>query len=371
MDHIILPSGHGTHLNIPYLGQENIQLSYDFLGFEEFPQRKGFNLITLRRNQGATDPTEQASIFQSWCFFGLLVEFFKTFDITFTIDDFLDYREENTIYLSTKNLPSLSRRLEATTYALSTDERAKIYCRVKPLLVTAGHAVRRLAKDTASPTWQIVHFSALTLGEYLENWVKFFLQSSDPTPNPWFGRSALTPQLMDEAGWCPSLTAALLDQEVDQSSIYYLSRIGQGYNSKDHATCSMNHCAFDKLNEGTYRTKHADDCPGSEECSETVLDSSMWILLTDIVEAGQVPLLTILAQNHNGKPNIKVTTSEKCPSRSDLDSVRKGSPRIDRTALSGVKPYVCISHVWSEYVPYSYCVTRFSTLKFDIRNSSD
>ena len=348
MDHIALPNSHGTHLHVPYLAQEIPELSYDYLGFGEFPQRKGFNFTTLQRNHGANNPVEHATIFQSWCFCGLIVEFFKAFGLALTIEDFLVCRKESAIYLSTQSLPSLSRDLEAMTYVLSIDERAKIYRIVKPLLVTMSHAARRLADDTASSTWQIVCLSILSVGEYLENMVKFFLQSSDPTPSPWFGRSTLALQLMNEAGWCPSLSAALLDQEVEQSSIYYLSRIQNHYNSKNHASCPANYCVLDKLDHKTYRTRHAEDCRGLRECSNILLDSPTWILLTDIVEAGQIPLLTVLVQDGNYEPKIKVTTSEESFSPSGLDSLQAKGPEKDGTPLPEIKPYVCISHVWSE-----------------------
>ena len=78
MDHIPLPSTESiAHLDVPYLGDARPNLKYDSLGFDHFPDRKGFIEHSLTRvDGGKTSLEEHACMLQSWCFFGLMIEVF-------------------------------------------------------------------------------------------------------------------------------------------------------------------------------------------------------------------------------------------------------------------------------------------------------
>ena len=119
MDHLPLPSNHNPPLNVPYLAQRNPEFSYDSLGFRGFPERKGIQSQSFRLGHSASDFTEHAAIFQSWCFFGLII-------------DFLSHQENGTTHLTTHRLPRLAYSMETMTRDMHTSQRADIYCKVKP-----------------------------------------------------------------------------------------------------------------------------------------------------------------------------------------------------------------------------------------------
>lgn len=349
MDHIPLPTKNRLHVKVPFLAQAHPDLLYDYLGFREFPQRKNFNVGILLRDHASTIFTKHAAIFQSWCFFGLAIELFAAVKIKVTIEDFVQPLENGGMRLTTHHLPSLSRQTEVMTRNMPFNERAEVLCIVKPQVVTAGNVVRRVSSEIGNSTWHAVHLSALMLGEYLTSMMRFFLQVDDDTPNPWFGRSTLAPQLMDEAGWCPSLSRSLVDQEVEQSFIYYLSRMHKRNTAQTHLCCTSTYCVLDKLDHEKYETKHAGDCRGLEQCSTMILDHPEWNSLTNIVEEHQTPILTVVEGAHPPEIKIIVTSSDRHTVSSGLDN-HGGSPH-------GAQPYVCISHVWSEYVPLLVAVT--------------
>ena len=185
MDHLPLPSNHRPHLNVPYLAQRNPELSYDGMGFRGFPERKGIKSQSIGLGHGASDFAEHAAIFQSWCFFGLIIDFFQAVGLEVVIGDFLTHQENVATHLTTHRLPRLAHSMEIMTRDMHMSQQADIYCKVKPCLVTASIAVRQLAQGKVDdPTWHVVHLSVLILGEYLTNITTCFLQCTDPTPSP-------------------------------------------------------------------------------------------------------------------------------------------------------------------------------------------
>ena len=349
MDHLPLPRNHHPHLLVPYLAQRSPDLSYDSLGFTGFPERKGVKSQSFQLGHSASNFPEHMAIFQSWCFFGLIIDFFEAVGLKVAIGDFLSHQENSATHLTTHGLPRLAHSMETTTRDMHTSQRAEIYCKVKPCLVTASITVRRLAQSKVDdPIWHVVHLSVLMLGEYLTNITKFFLQCTDPTPSPWWGRNNLACELMDSAGWCPSLSKTLLDQEVDQTSIYYLSRMQKSDTRNDHIACTPNCCTLERLNVDTYKTEHADNCSGSRMCHDVHLEPSMWTFLLDVVSERQVPLLTVIEGTQSGNIKLKVMTNEADQASSVADSKMADSTAANRKPIAMSRRYVCISHVWSE-----------------------
>ena len=185
--------------------------------------------LRVSRSSSATAQATSRSMRRSFnrgAFLVLSSTIFKLSDSRLSIGDFISHQENGAAHLTTHRLPRLAYSMETMTRDMHTSQRAEIYSKVKPCLVIASITVRRLAQSQiGDPIWHVVHLSVLMLGEYLTNITKFFLQCTDPTPSPWWGRNILACELMDSAGWCPSLSRSLLDQEVDQTSIYYLGRM--------------------------------------------------------------------------------------------------------------------------------------------------
>lgn len=145
---------------------------------------------------------------------------------------------------------------------------------------------------------------------------------------------------MDDAPWFPHLSATMLDQEMDQSCIYFLSRMTKE-SSDTHAQCRPDNCILDTLDTDTYITQHISECPDSGECNDVLLDVTEWTPLLDIVAERQVPLLTVLERNISGDLQVKVERSKDyCTTSNSVCSENS----------SMIKRYVCISYVWSDQV---------------------
>ena len=349
MDCVTLHGQHKAHTDVPYMAHKT-DLAYDYQGFRGFPLRKGFRITSLQRSDGTTTTaTEHAAIFQSWCFLGLAIDFFKSIRVDLTVEDCLVYREDGAACLSMHRLSSLSSEMEMETRTMPLEGRARIFSAVKPCLVTAGNVVRKLAKERGDWQWHAIHLSTVILGEYLTCMMKSLLELTDPTPDPWFGRSILASDLMDEAHWCPSVLKALLDQEVYQSSIYYLTKMNRRGIDKDHSLCDSDCCILDMLDHAKYKTRHADMCQEPSECSSIILESAAWILLTDLVAGGQVPLITVdEGKGDFGSLKVNVMTSKFHLSTPERDVYRFSKRNTKLKPTGDLRPYICISHVWSE-----------------------
>lgn len=238
------------------------------------------------------------------------------------------------------------------------DTRSGKFAAIKPLFVTSGAMIRRLSNSNAADDsdWALVSLSTLLIGEFVWNALQFSLSCVDPTPSPWWARHSSTPKLMKEAGWCPSLVEALLDEEVSQSLIYYLSRIDRRGVGIDHSRCDSNYCTLEKWDLETYVTQHVEDCIGKPCCPHIPLEPARWTQLLEIVDNNQVPLITVISGEDGTDPFIDITSSEDnridaptADSGAAIDSKSESKLDTEHSATNiRVKPYVCISHVWSE-----------------------
>ncbi|GJJ11103.1 hypothetical protein Clacol_005334 [Clathrus columnatus] len=88
MDHFILPPGAQHYITVPYKCIE----PYDNGDFATYPERKGWTIddIEGKDDYGHRKPEEIEMFFQSWLFFGVLVQVFKVVDIEINVDDFID-----------------------------------------------------------------------------------------------------------------------------------------------------------------------------------------------------------------------------------------------------------------------------------------
>ena len=307
MNQVPLPSRHEVHFEIIYMVQWFPELAYDHLGFTGFPERKGFSTQTLRRRNGPEHYIERMAVFQSWCFVGIMIDFFAALDIHIGIDDLTVTPADGVTLLDASCLPILSSRIANMNQTMDFEDIVEFHCKIKRVLAHAGIAVRRFSDAIDDPTWSTVRLSAIMMGEYLTSMMRNYSLVEDPTPSPWFGRSVLGPQLMNEAGWCPSLSKSSIDQGMKQSSMYYLSRMSKSMIQKDHSTCNADRCVVDNVDEKTYQVKHADSCQDSSGCSIIALQPPAWTLFLDLVKKRQVPLITVAKSVSTEGINIEVT----------------------------------------------------------------
>ena len=153
---------------------------------------------------------------------------------------------------------------------------------------------------------------------------------------------------MDSVGWCPSLSKSLLDQEVDQTCIYYLNRMQKANTESDHINCTPSRCTLENLNVDTYKTRHTDDCLGSHMCHDIPLELSAWTILLDIVYKRQIPLLMVIDGTQLGNIKVDVMKNEADLASSVVDTELVEMTAANRKPIAISGRYVCISHVWSE-----------------------
>jgi hypothetical protein len=188
MDHISLP-GHPifNHLiEIPYL--VNPLVAYDNRGFLSFPARMNFPLHRVTNGDlGGKTSDELLAFVQSWCYFGLLVEFFKTADIDVDPQEFLkppSKTNEHQRLVTTVELPNYlllwelkSRKPGRAEWRVRMRTCSEYLEKASQLVREIGHlenethgrhfsSTRDLDKD-ALKTWREVHLSAIILGEQL------------------------------------------------------------------------------------------------------------------------------------------------------------------------------------------------------------
>src|SRR6202012_5551456 len=91
---------------------------YDHKGFKEYPTRQGYSQQDLRgvNDFGGRNAEDVKQFFQTWLFFGLVVEFFAAFGVQVTTEQFL--RPDNAggkhQILDTSKLPDLLAGLKGS-----------------------------------------------------------------------------------------------------------------------------------------------------------------------------------------------------------------------------------------------------------------
>jgi hypothetical protein len=339
MDHIQLPTGTTiAKLKVPYLF--HAELTYDASGFLDFPERKGFILDGSwdGETEGATRQ-EMLCLFQSWCFFGLILEFFSASAIEVKIEDFIippsSFGEQALI--STTELPDLLRTWEVANRNLTEVEQksrfelcnshleavSKPTYSIGQYLSTSLYPGEAPGCDLLSD-WSVVHLSVVILGEYLAGALKSCY--GERCIKNW-GPSLLAEHKMLNAGWCPSEISIFNDQGLNITSMYYFGFLDRHYLGRDHSACTSLRCFTEQLNWDTYRTKHEHGCDCSEDWEAKQSEHDWVEHICRIVRDRKIPLVQL--QCTDGKTNLQLQTPFEAEPLSD-------------------KVYVCISHVWSE-----------------------
>lgn len=93
MDHLILPPG-GIAPPITVLYSASKDKYYDELGFFNYPTRMGWSENHLHGDDGFCHRSKEdvEIFFQTWLYFGFVVEVFKAVGISVTTEDFLTCR---------------------------------------------------------------------------------------------------------------------------------------------------------------------------------------------------------------------------------------------------------------------------------------
>jgi hypothetical protein len=286
MDHVPTPTDpYHPPLLVPYLADGNPGLAYDGKGFLSFPERQGIDpqALTMGDFQNRTH-ADLLCFFQSWCFFGLLIEVLGVAGISVTVEDFIRIETDNIeskgqVFVSADKLPWLIREWEKggrdLTEYQKTDRYALIYKHVRDVAqfvcVSSQYAIdvdgRHFFSDSTAQ-WEdgpsignVVQLSIMILWNYLGCAAVTFYKPKAVNYDVPIGQSAYLKKRMVQAGWCPHEVSSLCDQLVGTACLYYLSSFNRHSLVQNHGSCvTSSHCIYAKLDLETYKTKHATEC---------------------------------------------------------------------------------------------------------------
>jgi len=273
---------------VPYLADGNPDLAYDGKGFLTFPERQGIDsrALTMGDFQNLTH-ADVLCFFQSWCFFGFLIEVLGVTGISVTVKDFIRIETDKIesrgqVFVSTNKLPWLIREWEKSgrdlTEAQKTDRYALIYKHLRDVAqfvcVSSQYAIdadgRHFFSDS-TVQWEddpsignVVQLSIMMLWDYLGCAAMTFYKPKAANYDIPTGQCAYLKKLMVQGGWCPHEISSLCDQMAGSTCLYYLSSFNRHSLGRSHESCTTSsHCVYAKLDLETYKTKHAAECTSS------------------------------------------------------------------------------------------------------------
>lgn len=358
MDHIKLPvESFQPVVKIPYLAQDHPSWAYDNCGFLEYPQRKGFDTRKFVDGQYESSDFEFAlAVLQSWCYFGLVIEFFKVFDIEVSFEDFLETDVSGTISVTSARLPSFLKLLE-TRERKNNDEElgAEQFEALDALLKVAcafvseidvdclhtqfsEHALAQANRNQGLPSvLDVVHLSIIILGQYLDLGAGLI----NTYRNSW-GHSPYLQARLLQAGWCRSETYTFLDRlSGNAACLYYIACISRhtSYRADDHRNCEDSfRCNRENLDRARYKTRHASSCANPGVCPKISFEEPSCPNIDSIVSKGRIPVVTAIPGSKGQKPSCSITSTSSSFDQSHDSTVQESAQVL----------YVCISHVWSE-----------------------
>lgn len=322
MDHVPQPAQcSAPPLQVPHIAET----TYDFSGFETFPQRQGF---VRDGHLDATRPSiELASLMQSWLYFGLLSEILGR---PVHSDDFVQSMPPDHAYpevLCSSKLPLLFDEWQVRLRGLGVD---KCDEELRSMTGTLKIAIEgsELFDEIETPGYTPYAVVALSVKIliitliHLHNSVnpEAYFSASHPGLIPvatnWHGRhpppAKLLTARMVEAGWCPRAIRRVCTSH-NYSTVLYLSQLKR-LRTEGHGDCTVDLCLAYNVRETHYSTKHVSaDC----NCEHVFVDVQK---VKSIILSGGIPLVQAKS-NGTGVLRLIVTNS-------------------------ATQPYYAISHVW-------------------------
>lgn len=303
--------------SIPYLAAQFPDLEYevgDFYGFSKRYQaikRQGMRGLFLQVVTADSFLCDLCA-FQSWCFIGLSIEFFRVWNIRIEIKDLTcPAQTANQLVdtvITTQDLPTHLLRLEAKTRGFhpeDEDEVAEQFIEVHELMTAVDDILSELDIENIRNIerklelkncpegllFDRVYLSIALLGEALKVGANFL----NTYPQNWVACPWLEERML-EAGWCRSEVCSLLDQCGNSpSTIYYLDCLDRHpmQRQAEHQHCGDDfRCNLENLDPATYRTRHRFDCSESG-CRMPIVDTLDAPVISKMVMTGKIPLAAI------------------------------------------------------------------------------
>ncbi|KAL4990675.1 hypothetical protein BDW68DRAFT_153686, partial [Aspergillus falconensis] len=374
MDHLsaILPPGAAAPA-ITVLYKAPKEKYYDGQGFFDYPARQGWSESDLigEDNFGHRSKEDIEIFFQSWLYFGTVIEVFKAVGIVVTTDDFVNPStspSSQTPVVTTAKLPAFLaqwKSLWPLPQGVSPDcscksyiEPLKVNCKAKPCWKDLGPALLSPAWDTvrqiidrvcyfldrnctisrklqikgrappAACPWPVsdeVATSIIALGSTLRQAAITYWEIPRLGDQWTAGSSRILKAALQEK-YCASDVALMMEDLPIDGHYYLAAGEGRGLAYLDaHSECSEARCVA-KMDEKTYVTLHAPGCVDST-CRVSFAGPSSTAFIESVVKV----------IDNGGTPIIHWDQNRKCLAVDEYNPNRGLEPR-----------YVAISHVWAD-----------------------
>ena len=302
MDHFPLPKNK-QHIRVPNAILE--EYSHGDGGFLAYPHRKHWSQEELlgKRSFGGRSSAGVQAFFQTWLYFGCVIEVLRITGVESTTTDFLDTDKR---FVTTKNLPSKirewKRNVKTAKQRKHNEVLGKWVADIEEILgvlskfinhycgapgVRSGSEIAK-SGGTGWPVSEEITMSIIALGYTLRQ-AMFEFNEIVRARNPW-GFSHLLRTCMLQAGWCPmDVRRSLTDMGIDGHYYIAASRNPQG--PQHHTRCTEEMCSASSINEDTYVTKHTDECWLTEHCKDKHVLVDVDCVL-DIMRNGGTPVVS-------------------------------------------------------------------------------
>ncbi len=297
MDHFTLPEG-GTRILVPNTTTEEYTTGDG--GFLGYPGRQGWSQedILGENTFGERSAEDVQAFFQTWLYFGCVIEVLKVPKVECSTTDFLDPDKK---YVSTTRLPSKIRKWKRKIQRMKDQKRER---RLEKYLKEVNAILTVLSK--------FVNYYCGTAGL-----PRLDTQLVKSKRMDWPVSEEVR---MLDAGWCPmDVRRSLTDMGIDGH--YYIAAFPNlqakpnSAGKRLHDDCTEDRCVAQDIDEKTYVTQHAEHgC----NCDNVLVDIHH---VVKIIEEGGTPVVTW----HEANKELHVET---------FDEVK-----------SSLTPYISISHV--------------------------
>lgn len=317
MDHVPLPED-AKPIRVPY---RKSPYSKGNGGFSSYPARCGWTKEDLKGNNqfGGRSPADVEAFFQSWLYFGVLVETLSIAGVSTTTDGFLSSSKH---FVSTTNLPPRLRKWNRAHSKASKSQKKEwtelasgIAGELSRFLLHYGGASAGLTCPVSDEVFLSMLALCHTMGKALQ------LGNVPQLP-----ASGLLRRRIEAAGWCPTdIARALKDMGVDGH--YYMAAYSRPLGPESHQGCTEISCSAAYVNEDNYVTQHTDEC-----CQSSTLGRDNEQEHVEIDVSSVVRIL-----KDGGFPVVHWDASEGKICVEEFNADAKRTP-----------VFVAISHVWAD-----------------------
>lgn len=302
MEHIPSPDGSKT-IDIPFVCTED----YDNGEFHTYPKRKGWTKHELEggSDYGGRKSHEIEAFFQTWLYFGCLIEVFKAAGIKVEAIDFIRERK----FITTRKLPALIQEWREreqsflSAYASGSVSKQESMMQAKEeresdiidIIETVQSYVRKdcysegpepsESKHLSWPVSPEISLSIIALGWALQN-ASQKIYNLQRGPRDRGRSSTLLVTRLESAGWCQAEISRFINYH-DVEGLYYFGFLSSPRRNQRHSDCTKQSCKPLGIEEVKYEQKH--ECyEGERPCDDIKVPDEA----VKIVANGGIPLIT-------------------------------------------------------------------------------